>query len=606
LMVGENPLDRRGPDGHVIIANCSGFYGDRLSAAQEMVDGGPIDFLTGDYLAELTMLILWRSQQSGKGRGYARTFLTQMEQVLGTCLDRGIRIVTNAGGLSPARLAEDLRTLSERLGLSPAVAHVEGDDLLARLPDLQAKGHELRHADTGRPLAALDATVVTANAYLGAWGIVDALEGGADIVVCPRVTDASLVVGPAAWWFGWDRSDWDRLAGSVAAGHVIECGAQATGGNYAFFEEVPDMIQPGFPLAEVRSDGSAVITKHPGTAGKVSVGTVTAQLLYEIGGPFYANPDVVADFSSVQLSEVGPDRVLLSGTQGLPAPLDLKVCLNYVAGFRNTVTFVLTGLDVDGKAELLTRGLFGQLGGQEAFDRVDVKMIGRPRLDAESSDEAVALLRVSVFDADEAKVGRSFSNAAVELGLSSYPGFFLTSPPASATSSAVYWPALLAANEVVQTVVHDDGRRSEPADPPRSASPPQPESLNPGTVPARPDDTVRVPLGALVGARSGDKGGNANVGLWCRSPEAYRWLRDELSVDRLRELLPEAADCPVARFDFPPLLALNFVVFGLLGDGVASTARFDGQAKGLGEFVRSRYLDVPRRLVSVRGAELIA
>jgi hypothetical protein len=584
----------------MIVANCSGFFGDRLSAAREMVEGGPIDILTGDYLAELTMLILWKSKESGRGRGYVHTFLKQMEEVLGTCLDRGIRVVANAGGLNPAGLAEDLRSLAGRLGLAPQIAHVEGDDLLARLPELLDEGHELRHMDTGQLLSELDANVITANAYLGAWGIADALEGGADIVVCPRVTDASLVVGPAAWWFGWAHDDWDQLAGAVAAGHVIECGAQATGGNYAFFGSIPDMLEPGFPLAEVHSDGSAVITKHPETGGEVSIGTVTAQLLYETSGTHYSNPDVVADFGTVRLTEVGVNRVLLEGTRGFPAPPDLKVCLNYLAGYRNSATFVMTGLDIEAKADLLQRGLFQRLGGRDRFTKVDVRMVGRPVVNADTSDEAVCLLQITVFDNDESKVGRAFAGAAIELGLSSYPGFFMTAPPSSATTTGVYWPALLPANAVRHEVVHHDGRRTVPVEPSRSGvvlenadNEEPPLAANVSTS----DPSIRVPLGQLVGARSGDKGGNANVGLWCTSMEAYAWLVCELSVDRFRLLLPEAEQCPVERHLFPNIAAMNFVIVGLLDEGVAATARFDAQAKGLGEFLRSRLVEVPQHLL---------
>jgi hypothetical protein len=249
----------------VRIANCSGFYGDRLSAMREMLTGGsddPVDYLTGDYLAELTMLILGRDRMKHPDRGYAKTFLTQLEDCLGEARDRGVRIVTNAGGLNPAGLADAIRALTERLGIPARIAHVEGDDLQARAAEL----------GLGDPL--------TANAYLGAWGIVDCLNDGADVVVTGRVTDASVIVGAAAAHFGWARTDYHQLAGAVVAGHVIECGAQATGGNYAFFTEVADLSYPGFPLAEVSGDGSSVITKHPGTGGLVSVDTVTAQLLY--------------------------------------------------------------------------------------------------------------------------------------------------------------------------------------------------------------------------------------------------------------------------------------------------------------------------------------
>lgn len=307
-------------DGILRIANCSGFYGDRLSAAREMVEGGPIDVLTGDYLAELTMLILWKARQRDPGAGYAVSFLAQMHDVLGTCLERGIKVVVNAGGLNPAGLAARLGTLAGAAGLRPRIAHVEGDDLLARLPRLQKEGHDLAHLATGRPLAGSGAEPVTANAYLGGWGITEALRAGADVVICGRVTDAALVAGPAAWAFDWATDDWDRLAGAVTAGHIIECGAQATGGNYAFFTELDQPLRPGFPIAELRADGSAVITKHPGTGGAVTVDTVTAQLLYEIGGPAYLNPDVIARFDTVRLRQLGPDRVQVSGARGNPPP----------------------------------------------------------------------------------------------------------------------------------------------------------------------------------------------------------------------------------------------------------------------------------------------
>ncbi len=444
------------------IANCSGFYGDRLSAAREMVEGGPIDVLTGDWLAELTMLILWKGRQRDPSRGWAHTFLTQMEEVLGTCFDRGIRVVTNAGGLNPAGLAGEVRALADRLGLPVAVAHVEGDDLLPRLPELARDGHPLDHLDTGRPLAAASGEVVSANAYLGAWPIVEALNGGADVVVCPRITDASLVVGPAAWHHGWGPTEWDRLAGAVVAGHVIECGPQATGGNYAFFTEVAGVEYPGFPIAEVAEDGSSVITKHPGTGGEVSVGTVTAQLLYEIAGPEYPNTDVVARFDTFAVEQLAPDRVGISGARGLPAPRSVKVCCNLLGGWRNAMTFVLTGLDIEAKAAVTLRSLEQALGGEGAFDRFgefDARLIRSDKADAAVNVEATAQLRVTVKDAEADRVGRSFSSAATELALAGYPGLHLTAPPGAATVYGVYWPALVPAGLVVPETIHADGRR---------------------------------------------------------------------------------------------------------------------------------------------------
>jgi Acyclic terpene utilisation family protein AtuA len=589
----------------VRIANCSGFYGDRATAAREVVEGGPIDVLTGDYLAELTMLILWKARQKDPGAGYARTFLGQFEQVIGACLDRGITIVVNAGGLNPAGLAGRLREIAARLGLTPKVAHVEGDDLLDRIGELTEAGHALAHADTGESLAKAGVTPVTANAYLGGWGIAAALAAGADVVVCPRVTDASLVVGPAAAWHGWSPSDLDVLAGAVVAGHVIECGPQATGGNYSFPDELPDRRSPGFPVAEVAADGSSVITKHPGTGGLVSPGTVTAQLLYELTEPGYANPDVVAHFDTIRLEADGPDRVRISGTRGSPPPETLKVALNYLGGYRNTMTMVLTGLDIEEKAARAEEMLFAALGGKERFAEVDVRLIRTDRPDAPTNDQATAQLRITVIDPDPGRVGRSFSNATVELALAGYAGFHTTTPPTAESAYGVYWPTFVPATVVEHSVVLPDGTRR--AIPPRagpsggSPAPAGPTDHAAAAALNRPSEasgpTRRVPLGLVCGARSGDKGGHANVGLWTPDPAAYAWLRDYLDVSRFRLLFTEAADLEVRRYELPNLCALNFVVVGLLGLGVAASTRPDPQAKGLGEYLRSRHVDIPAGLL---------
>ncbi|HEX3752084.1 MAG TPA: acyclic terpene utilization AtuA family protein [Streptosporangiaceae bacterium] len=602
----------------VRIGNSSGFYGDRAAASREMVEGGPIDVLTGDYLAELTMLILWKAQQKDPAAGYARSVLGQLEEVLGPCLDRGIKIVNNAGGLNPAGLAAQLGALAERLGLHPKIAYVTGDDLLPRLDELTAAGHPLAHLDTGLPLAQAPGKPVTANAYLGGWGITQALQAGADIVVCPRVTDASLVTGPAAWWHGWRAGDFDALAGAVLAGHVIECGPQATGGNYSFLDEIRDRRYPGFPIAEVAADGSSVITKHDGTGGLVSVGTVTAQLLYEIAEPAYANPDVVAHFDTVTLTQDGPDRVRLSGTRGSPPPPTAKVAMNFLGGYRNTMTLVLTGLDIEEKAAWATEELFAVLGGRAQFGDVDVRLLRFDQPDAPTNEQATAHLRVTVKDPDPRKVGRRFSNATMELALGGYGGFHTTTPPTAESAYGVYWPTLVPATEVTQTVVLPDGTQtpvpptpSTPKDPPipsSSSAPfapkapstsPSPQTSAPAATSETPPDTevIIAPLGRLCGARSGDKGGNANIGIWTRDPAAYPWLRDYLTVDRLRTLIPEAAGLDVRRYELPNLSALNFVVVGLLGEGVAASTRPDPQAKGLGEYLRSRTAEIPSRLL---------
>jgi hypothetical protein len=579
------------------VANCSGFYGDRLAAAREMLEGGPIDFLTGDYLAELTMLILWKGRQRDPSAGYAVSFLRQMEDVLGLALERSVRIVVNAGGLAPAGLAAKLRELAAKLGLDPKIAHVEGDDLLPRLAELQRKGHALVHLDTGRALAAEGVEPVSANAYLGAFGIAACLDAGADVVVCPRVTDASLVVGPAAWHYGWARDDYDRLASAVVAGHILECGPQTTGGNYAFFREVPGLEHPGFPLAEIEADGSFVVTKHPGTGGQVSIGTVTAQLLYEIAGPDYANPDAVARFDTIRLEEAGPDRVRVSGVRGEPPSGEIKVCINYAGGFRNSMTLLLTGLDVREKAALVERSLRARFTGARAPRELHFQLEETAWVDPPSNAHATARLHITAKDPDERKVGRAFSNAVTELVLASYPGFYATSPPGDASQYGVYWPALVPAGEVREEAVLPDGSRV--AVPPAEPKPRAPVAVAKPALPAPPAGaTRRAPLGALFGARSGDKGGNANLGVWARSDLGYAWLERFLTVERLKALLPEAAPLEVRRYELANLRALNFVLVGLLGEGVASSIRPDAQAKSLGEWLRACEAEIPEALLA--------
>ncbi|HET6858934.1 MAG TPA: acyclic terpene utilization AtuA family protein [Streptomyces sp.] len=570
-----SPAQQSPPRRPLRIGNASGFYGDRFDAVREMLTGGELDVLTGDYLAELTMLILGRDRLKDPARGYAKTFLRQLEDGLGLARERGVKIVANAGGLNPSGLADAVRELAERVGVPVSVAHVEGDDLLAR--------------------GGWGEGVLTANAYLGGGGIAACLDAGADVVVTGRVTDAALVTGPAAHWFGWgaqSAGDLDALAGAVVAGHVLECGTQATGGNYAFFGEL-DVRRPGFPVAEIHSDGSSVITKHAGTGGTVDVGTVTAQLLYETAGARYAGPDVTARLDTVRLAQDGPDRVRISGVRGEPPPPTLKAGLTRIGGWRNEVVFVLTGLDVDAKAALVRGQVEDALASAKRRPaEVRWELSRTDRADADTEECASALLRLVVRDGDPDAVGRVVSGAAIELALGSYPGFHVTAPPGKGTPYGVFEAVAVDAAGVEQVAVRPDGTRIvvpaapraralEPLDPP-----PSPPPLPPGP-------TRRAPLGLVAGARSGDKGGDANVGVWVRSEEAWRWLAHELTVERFGELLPEARELTLTRHVLPNLWALNFVVEGLLGEGVAAQARFDPQAKGVGEWLRSRHVEIP-------------
>lgn len=573
-----------------------------MVAAKEMVDGGPIDALTGDWLAELTMLILSRTQAKRPGGGYARTFVTQMEQVMGTCLDRGIKVVSNAGGLDPDGCAEAVAEVADRLGLAPTIAYVNGDDLLPRLTELGESGISLTHFDTGEPIVDVE-RFITANAYLGCWGIVEALNQGADIVVTGRVTDAAVVCGPAAWHHGWARDDWDALAGGVVAGHVIECGAQATGGNYSFFTEVSGMSRAGFPWAEVAADGSSVIGKHDGTGGEVSIGTVTSQLLYEIGSPAYLGPDVTSRFDTLELDQIAPDRVRIHGIKGEPPPSTLKVAMNEIGGYRNDLAIALTGLDIDAKAELVETAFWTNCPfSPDDFASVTTSVVRTDHDDPTSNEAAVALWRLTVKDPDERKVGRAFSNALTETGLASIPGLFgVGGGPAPGAPYGVYTPALVPADLVPSVVSLLQGGttvvdsvaplvRGGPGSPTVKPSPGP--DVEPPSGP-----TTTAPIGFVVGTRSGDKGGNANLGVFTRSDEAWAWVAEFLTVDKLRELLPETANLPIERHLLPAIRSMNFLIHGLLQEGVAASTRQDGQAKSLGEWLRARHVEIPASLL---------
>lgn len=579
------------------IANCSGFYGDKLSAAREMVEGGPIDVLTGDYLAELTMAILYNQKIKRKTGGYVGTFLKQIREVLEPCIENNIKIVSNAGGLNPAGLAEAINEIALELGLVVNVAYIDGDDLMSRMQELQSDGERFTNMDTGASLVDSESQVLTANAYIGAWGIKEALDQGADIVICPRVTDAAVVIGPAAWKFNWQRNDYDALAGALAAGHIIECGQQATGGNYAFFQEVPSFDSPGYPIAEIESNGNFTITKHPGTAGLVSVGTVTAQLLYEINSPAYLNPDVIAHFDTLNIKQSAKDRVYVSGCRGSSPPATHKVCINTLGGFRTTFELLITGLDIEVKAKVFTDTFFRKVGGEEQFDKVSVQLIRSDKENPSTNEEAFARLRVTVKSREQSLVGRAYVAKIIEMALANIPGFAMAGMPSSGDSFLAYWPALVNSKYLVENV-HVNGRVV-------TVSPTNQLDLIPvnyqvpTTIVAKPPlgAEASIPFGRLFGTRSGDKGGCANVGIWAKNEATYAFLYHFLTVEVFKELLQDMSDFEIVRSELPNIKALNFFVKGVLEEGAAASVRIDAQAKTLGEYLRAKIIKVPSGLI---------
>lgn len=583
----------------VKIANCSGFYGDRLSAAKEMVEGGPIDFLTGDYLAELTMAILYNQRLTrGEKTGYVGTFLKQFREVIAQCLDQGIKIVNNAGGLNPSSMVKEIEAILDEMGLTARVAYIDGDDLLPRMAELQKAGEAFTNLDKGIPLEGSGLPPVTANAYFGGWGIKEALDQGADVVICPRVTDAAVVIGPAAWKFNWKRTDYDALAGALAAGHIIECGAQATGGNYSFFQEVPSFRNVGYPLAEIEEDGSFTITKHPGTGGLVSVGTVKAQLLYEISSPAYLNPDVISHFDTMKIEQVGEDRVYVSGCRGSSPTPTHKVCINTAGGYRNGLELLLTGLDIEEKAHIFTDALFDLVGGEEQFDDVHIQLIRTDKENPNTNEEAQAALRISVKSKDQKLVGRLFNAKSTELALANFPGFTGRPMGAQGTPFITYWPALVDSKHIVESV-YCGGKVTEVLPTSQLGFEDMYYQEVPVPIPASPGgEKVTIPFGRLFGTRSGDKGGCANLGVWAKTDESYGFLHEYLTVEEFKRLLPDMAEYDIDRYELPNLLALNFYIHGVLQEGISSSTRVDGQAKSMGEYLRAKFIEAPKVLTA--------
>jgi len=580
------------------IANCSGFYGDKLSAAKDLVDGGPIDVLTGDYLAELTMAILFgQKMQRGEDKGYVGTFLKQINQIAKSCKEKNIKIVSNAGGLNPKSMAIEIEKILKEQSIDMKVAYIDGDDLMSTISNLKKSGEEFKNIDKGKKLDESGYSPLTANAYLGAWGIKEALDKGADIVVCPRVTDAAVVIGPAAWKFNWKRDNYDALAGALAAGHIIECGCQATGGNYAFFKEVESFDNVGYPIAEIYEDGSFYVTKHPDTGGLVSTGTVTAQLLYEINSPAYVNPDVIAHFDTLKIEEVEKDKVYVSGCRGSSPPDKHKVCINLAGGFRNGMEIILTGLDIEDKAKVFTDALFNSVGGRKQFDEVSIQLHRTDKENPNSNEEAMASLLVSVKSKDQNLVGRLFSAKIIELALANIPGFFAQGGVKSSGPVIIYWPALVDSKHIKEKV-HIDGEEIEVI----PTSQLELEEIYYQKEPIKikkikKEDEKEIYFGEIYGTRSGDKGGCANLGVWAKNANSFAFLHDFLTVKKLKELLPDLNQYKIERFELANINSLNFYIHDILQDGVSSNDKKDGQAKSLGEYLRAKKVKVPQSII---------
>ena len=544
------------------------------------------------------MTILYGQKlQRGEDKGYVGTFLKQVKEIAKTCNEKNIKIVTNAGGLNPKSMASEIQKILEEQAVEMKVAYIDGDDLMPEMSNLIGSGEEFVNIDKNTSLKNSGYTPLTSNVYLGAWGIKEALDNGADIVVCPRVTDAAVVIGPAAWKYNWDRNNYDALAGALAAGHIIECGCQATGGNYAFFKEVLDFDNVGYPIAEIYEDGSFNITKHPGTGGLVSKGTVTAQLLYEISSPAYVNPDVIAHFDTLKIEEVEKDKVHVSGCRGSSPPKDHKVCINLAGGNRNGMEIILTGMDIEDKAKVFTDTLFNSVGGKDQFDEVFIELHRTDKENPSTNEEAMASLVISVKSMNQELVGRLFSAKIIELALANIPGFFAQTSPKSSGPVIVYWPALIN-SKYIKEKVHVDGKEIEIIPTSQLGL----EEIYYQREPIEIDDIKssshsEIFFGDLFGTRSGDKGGCANLGVWAKNNMTFSFLYNFLTIEKIKELMPDLSKYEIERFELPNINSLNFYIHDILQDGVSSNNRKDSQAKSLGEYLRAKKILVPNEIL---------
>ena len=588
------------------IANCGGFWGDDPTAARRQVEGGPVDYLVMDYLAEITMAILQKQKDRDPEAGYAKDFLVQLRDVLVPAAERGICIISNAGGVNPAACGAAVERLAAELGVADKVrvAVVTGDDIYPDLSERLAAGEGLAHMDTGGSLSEVLADVQSANVYVGATPVVEALRMGANVIVAGRVTDTGVTLAPMVYEFDWDPSDWDRIAAGIVAGHIIECGTQCTGGNFTDWQTVPDFADIGYPVVEAHADGSFVVTKHPGTGGLVNVHTVSEQLLYEMGAPSYLSPDCIARFDTIQLRDAGPDRVEVTGIKGEAPPERLKVAISYADGYRAVGRLMVSGPDTLAKAEK-ARDIFWQAaGGAERFDHTSTQFIGwdasHPPLAQEEPGEV--LMQVAVRDRDLAKIDRYFVPMVVGRMLGSVPGFTIPSDQGRPRPSQVvgHWPALIGRDRIdCQVTVAGETRQVSCTASAYSAVPGAASvggSGKGGGTAGGPTETVR--LGQLCLARSGDKGDTANVGLIARSPEIYDWIVANITGEIVGQYFKGVTYGEVERFPLDNLHALNFLLHQSLGGGGALSLRFDAQGKTFGQYLLSMPVEVPAGLLA--------
>ncbi|KAH8660444.1 hypothetical protein BX600DRAFT_523398 [Xylariales sp. PMI_506] len=604
----------------VRIANCSGYHGDPAREMYKQATLGDVDFITGDYLAEVNMANNAEAYAEGKHLGYEETAWDGLQQTIDVIAQKHIKVAINGGALNPEGLAVRVAELVKSKGYNLKVAYVSGDNVLSRLGKHMPleKNQALRHLDSANPHVNLSSEsllfaqadkepreIVSANAYLGAHAVYEALHRGADIVICGRVSDASPVMACAWYWWSWNITSYDELAGALVAGHLIECSAYVTGGNFSGFDayDLEHLVDPGFPIAEIERDGSCVITKHEGTDGMVTVDTCRCQLVYELQGNAYLNSDVKAYLDDVVMEQVAEDRVRVSGIRGAPPPDTTKLAIFYKGGYEVQALFNATGYAYDKKFELFDKQLRFSMGEEtiSRFDILEVQKIGVPAANPSNQNSSTGYFRIFAQSTD-LQVLKEIGRAVRDISLKHFSGYHssLDTRIMIPRPYLAYYPALWRQSDLhEQCHFVDENGKTESFDAP---GPTMFESLSErdsyetkSPMDLAKEEVRKVRLGDIALGRSGDKGANLNFGLFVHTCEEWDWLRSYMSITKAQELLGEdwQSGFSIERVEFPGIFAVHFVVYGILGRGVSSCKRLDGFGKGFIDYFRDKIVEVP-------------
>jgi len=590
------------------IANAGGFWGDDLSVFRRQLEGGDLDYITMDFLAEITMSILRKQQLLNKELGYVTDFVDQIEENAVLISEKSVKIITNAGGINPLKCGKVIVEILKRKNLKLKVAIVDGDNIIDDLSNYFPTKETFDNLETQEKYQQIDSRVQSANIYLGIPPILKALNLGADIIICGRVTDTSITIAPMIYEFGWQLNDWDKIASGLIAGHIIECGAQSTGGNFTDWELINKWDNFGYPIVEVFPDSTFVVTKHENTGGLVSINTVREQLVYEMGNPsFYISPDVIANFLTIQLAADGENRVKVWGIKGLPATDSFKVSMAFEDGYSASGTIIISGDDALKKAKIFADIFWTRI--NESFQKTNTEFIGFNSCQknmVNSIEPNEVLLKLSVYDNNKNKLSK-FAKGIAPLILCGPPGVAVTSGRPRIQNVMSYWPTLISKRFINSRVVLlDSNGEIEKSEMIKSLTG---YELNPVKLESNheiknftetivyKEQTVKVKLRDICLARSGDKGDVSNIGVIARSESIYNYLKDILTKEYIKNLFVDFCKGNVIRYELDNLLAFNFLLEKALDGGGTKSLMIDAQGKTFASALLNQEFSVPQELL---------